>query len=167
MVSPKWLARKRSFAGISSVIVWKPLPADRPSIVACDPYSEGWTMTKMVLDVGNCGPDHAAIKRLIETAFDARVLQTHGPDDTLKALTANAVALVLVNRKLDQDYSDGLDIIKMIKSRPEYSQLPVMMITNYLDHQKLSVAAGGIYGFGKLEFQSPETHEKLKVILGA
>jgi CheY-like chemotaxis protein len=124
-------------------------------------------MTKLVLDVGNCGPDHSAIKRLIETAFDAKVLQTHGPDDTLKALTANTFALVLVNRKLDQDYSDGLDIIKMIKARPEYAQLPVMMITNYPDHQKLSVEAGGIYGFGKLEFQSPETHEKLKVILAA
>ena len=86
-------------------------------------------MPKLVLDVGNCGPDHSAIKRLIEKGFDAQVLQAHGAADTVALLMAHKIDLVLVNRKLDQDYTDGLDIIKMIKARPEFSALPIMMIT--------------------------------------
>lgn len=124
-------------------------------------------MPKLVLDVGNCGPDHSSIKRLIEKGFDAQVLQAHGAEDTLAMLKAHSISLVLVNRKLDQDYSDGLDIIKLIKSRPEFEALPVMMITNYPDHQQLAVDAGATYGFGKLQFNTPETHEKLQAVLGA
>jgi len=71
-------------------------------------------MTKRVLDVGNCVPDHGAIRAAITRDFDAEVRQAHGPDDTLAALHADHFDLVLVNRKLDQDYSDGLEIIKQI-----------------------------------------------------
>jgi CheY-like chemotaxis protein len=129
--------------------------------------TEDDTMPKLVLDVGNCGPDHSAIKRLIEKGFDAQVLQSHGAEDTVALLLAHKIDLVLVNRKLDQDYTDGLDIIKMIKARPEFSALPVMMITNYPDHQQLAVEAGALYGFGKLQFNAPETREKLHTVLGA
>jgi CheY-like chemotaxis protein len=122
-------------------------------------------MPKLVLDVGNCGPDHSAIKRLIEKSFAAQVLQAHGPDDTVAMLKAHKIDLVLVNRKLDQDYSDGLDIIKWIKSQPEFASLPVMMITNYDEHQQLAVQAGAVYGFGKLQFNTPETHAKLQAVL--
>lgn len=122
---------------------------------------------KLVLDVGNCGPDHVAIKRLIEPRFGAQVLQSHGADDTLALLAKHQFDLVLVNRKLDQDYSDGLEIIKQIKSRPEFTSLPVMMITNYPEHQELAVAAGATYGFGKLQFNATETLDKLKAVLGA
>ena len=40
-------------------------------------------MSKRVLDVGNCVPDHAAIRSLLERTFRAEVAQTHGPEDTL------------------------------------------------------------------------------------
>ncbi len=124
-------------------------------------------MTKLVLDVGNCGPDHASIKRLLEGGFKAKVLQAHGPQDTLAMLLAHKVDLVLVNRKLDQDYSDGIEIIKMIKAKPEFASLPVMMITNYAEHQQLAMDAGALPGFGKLQFNAPETREKLQSVLGA
>jgi len=65
-------------------------------------------MAKRVLDVGNCVPDHAAIRTMLEQTFGAEVLQTDGPDDTLALLRREPVNLVLVNRKLDHDYSDGL-----------------------------------------------------------
>jgi len=123
-------------------------------------------MKKRVLDVGNCGPDHGSIRAAIARSFDAEVRQTHGPDDTLAALRSEKFDLVLVNRKLDQDYSDGLEIIKQIKADPQLNSVPVMLITNYAEHQATAVAEGAEYGFGKLELAAPATLEKLARFLG-
>lgn len=118
-------------------------------------------MSKLVLDVGNCGPDHWAIRSLVENNFDAKVVQSHGLIDTLRLLRERNFDLVLVNRKLDQDYSDGLEIIRQIKAEADLQHVPTMLITNYADHQQLAVAHGALYGFGKLELDRPETLEKL------
>ena len=118
-------------------------------------------MGKRVLDVGNCVPDHAAIRSLLERTFGAEVVQTHGPEDTLAELQAREFDLVLVNRKLDQDYSDGLDIIKTIKGDAVLANTPVMLITNYEDHQAAAGAVGAVPGFGKLSLTSPQTLERL------
>jgi hypothetical protein len=67
-------------------------------------------MSKRVLDVGNCVPDHAAIRNMLTSTFDVKVLQTHGPEDTLALLHREPIDLVVINRKLDQDYSDGIEI---------------------------------------------------------
>lgn len=122
-------------------------------------------MGKRVLDVGNCVPDHAAIRRLLESSFGAEVVQAHGADDTLRILSAEKFDLVLVNRKLDQDYSDGLAIIERIKADPKLAGVPCMLVTNYADQQEAAVAAGAEYGFGKKELQSSATREKLARIL--
>lgn len=118
-------------------------------------------MAKRVLDVGNCVPDHAAIRSLLERTFGAEVVQTHGPDDTLAELKDGQFDLVLVNRKLDQDYSDGLDILKSIKADAALAKTPVMLITNYEDHQSAAVAVGAEPGFGKLSLNTPQTLERL------
>jgi len=123
-------------------------------------------MTKCVLDVGNCVPDHASIRSLIENNFDAKVIQAHGAEDALSALRTDTIDLVLVNRKLDHDYTDGLDIIKQIKADATLAATPCLLITNYADQQELAVQAGAEMGFGKLEFGKPETRERLKAILG-
>jgi len=73
---------------------------------------------------------------------------------------------VLVNRKLDCDYSDGVDVIRQIKADPELAEIPVMLITNYAEHQEAAVAIGALRGFGKLEYGKPETLERLQPILG-
>ena len=122
-------------------------------------------MSKRVLDVGNCVPDHSAIRNMLERNFNADVLQTHGPADTLALLRKEPVDLVLVNRKLDQDYSDGLDIIKSIKADPKLAKLPCMIVSNYPDQQQVAVAAGAEYGFGKKEMQAPATQERLAKFL--
>lgn len=122
-------------------------------------------MTKQVLDVGNCGPDFSSIHSFLTNRFDCEVKQCHGPDDTLNALRSGEVALVLVNRKLDRDYSDGIEIIKQIKSDPELKDVPVMLITNFAEHQDAAVEAGAERGFGKLEYDKPETVERLKPFL--
>jgi CheY-like chemotaxis protein len=123
-------------------------------------------MTKRVLDVGNCVPDHAAIRKLIEAAFDAQVVQAHSADDALTELRQGQIDLVLVNRKLDRDCSDGLDIIRQIKQDPELAATPCMLITNYAEHQESAVQAGAELGFGKLELAKPQTHEQLAKFLG-
>jgi CheY-like chemotaxis protein len=122
-------------------------------------------MAKRVLDVGNCEPDHASIKRLMGR-FGAEVVQAHGATDALAALREGEFALVVVNRKLDMDYSDGIDVIRQIKADPALARVPVMLVTNYADHQDAAVAIGAERGFGKLEFDKPETIERLESVLG-
>lgn len=122
-------------------------------------------MVKRVVDCGNCGPDHAAIRKLVQGNFDAVVEQTHGADDTLNRLRKGEVALLLVNRKLDQDYSDGMEVIRQVKSDPELADVPTMLVTNYDEHQEAALALGAVRGFGKLSLSHPDTIEKLKPYL--
>ena len=120
---------------------------------------------KRVLDIGSCPPDHMAIRSLIEGAFDASVTQTQSLKDTLALLGTTEFHLVLVNRRLDGDGSDGLAVIERIKSLPELSSPPVMMITNLAEHQTLAVKAGAELGFGKRELGDPATMKKLAPFL--
>lgn len=122
-------------------------------------------MTKIVLDVGNCAPDFASMRNLIESNYDARLEQAHGPDDTLERLRRGGVDLVLINRKLDRDYSDGIEIIKQIKADERLAGIPVMLITNYADQQDAAEKLGACRGFGKLEYAKAATRDKLSRIL--
>ena len=72
---------------------------------------------------------------------------------------------MLVNRKLDIDYSDGLEVIERIKQDPQLRSLPVMMITNFAEHQQQAVQAGAVEGFGKQSLRAPETLQKLEPFL--
>lgn len=124
-------------------------------------------MTKRVLDVGNCDPDHAAIRRLLEREFTAEVVRAQQGSDAIEQLRSRPFDLVLINRKLDIDYTDGIDILKQLKADDELSSVPVMLVTNFPEHQQAAVAAGARYGFGKLELASPATRERLAEVLGA
>jgi len=122
-------------------------------------------MPKRVLDIGNCGPDHGAISHFLGKAFQAEVIQADGASDGLAILRSEPIDLVLVNRKLDMDYSDGLEIIQQIKADAKLAKLPCMLITNYPDQQQVAVASGAEYGFGKKELHTPETHARLAKFL--
>ncbi len=122
-------------------------------------------MTKQVLDVGNCGPDFSSIHGFLTSRFECKVVQCHGLDDTLDALRKGEYALVLINRKLDRDYTDGIEIVKQMKSDPELKDVPVMLITNFTEHQDTAVEAGAERGFGKLDFDKPETVERVRPFL--
>lgn len=122
-------------------------------------------MKKTVLDVGNCSPDHSAIKRMLTSLYDVEVLQADQLSDTQQILASQDVDLILINRKLDIDYSDGMDILKSLKSGETTRHIPVMLVTNYPEHQQAAVEAGGVYGFGKLELNSPQTRERLGLYL--
>ncbi len=121
--------------------------------------------TRTVLDVGNCGPDHAAIKRMLLANFDVTVLQCHAATDTLQTLRSRTVDLILINRKLDQDYSDGVEILKLLKADSEMQAIPVMLVTNLQEYQTAAIELGAAPGFGKLSLNSPETQKRLAAIL--
>jgi len=120
---------------------------------------------KIVLDVGNCGPDHSAISSMLRKHFDVDLLKADQLADALAALERQSVDLILINRKLDIDYSDGMDILRVIKQSEAFRDIPVMLITNYADHQQQAIANGAVLGFGKLELNAPETLHRLRAIL--
>jgi CheY-like chemotaxis protein len=122
-------------------------------------------MAKRVLDVGQCGFDHGAIRRLIESQFAAEVVQAHRLDDAIQRLRSEPFDLVLVNRKLDADYSDGLDVLRTIKADAALASTPVMLVSNYAEAQQAAVAVGAEPGFGKSELNQPATREKLRAFL--
>ena len=121
-------------------------------------------MVKRVLDVGNCAADHAAIRSLIERGFDATVTRAHGEHDSLAVLRSERFDLVLVNRLLDRG-GEGMQVISRIKNDPDLARVPVMLVTDYPEHQRAAVEAGAEHGFGKSELQTPQTREKLKRLL--
>jgi CheY-like chemotaxis protein len=118
-------------------------------------------MAKRVLDVGNCVPDHTAIRTMLERNFSAEVVRVHGPVDTFEELRKGKFDLVVINRKLDQDYSDGMEILQAIKADPALSSTPVMIITNYPEYEAAAVSAGAEPGFGKKSLYDEQTRARL------
>lgn len=120
-----------------------------------------------VLDVGNCPPDYAAIKNMLESRFEVTVSQAHGAADALDALRSDSYDLVLINRKLDRDYSDGTEVLQQIKADAVLGKVPVMIVTNYAEHQQSAIQLGAVEGFGKLSLADPQTISRLAVYLQA
>lgn len=121
---------------------------------------------KKVLDVGNCDPDHASISAFLSSNFDVQMGRAKLPADAMSQLKSGPWDLVVINRKLDEDYTDGLEIIKQMKADPDTKDVPVMLISNLAEHQDVAVAAGALRGFGKLEYGKPETVERVREVLG-
>ncbi|MFN0053349.1 MAG: two-component system response regulator [Planctomycetales bacterium] len=122
-------------------------------------------MPKQVLDVGQCRPDHAAIRRLLESRFACRVTQADHLEGALRQLRGTAFDLVLINRLLDGDGSDGLEVLRAIKADPALASVSVMLVTNYPEYQEQAVADGALPGFGKAALNAPETIQRLAAIL--
>lgn len=118
-------------------------------------------MPKRVLDVGNCASDHRAIAAMLTTHFDVEVERAHQWEDAAEQLRARPFDLVLVNRRLNSDRSDGVRVITQLKQDPALSNLPVMLVSNFPEHQRRAVQAGAVEGFGKQSLKAPETLEKL------
>lgn len=122
-------------------------------------------MPKRVLDIGNCVPDHRAIAMLIASHFDAQVVAADHWQDAQQQLREQTFDLILVNRKLDIDYSDGIEVIRQLKADTNLSAIPVMLITNFAEHQQQAIQEGAVEGFGKQSLRDPATREKLAAFL--
>ena len=81
-------------------------------------------------------------------------------------LREKKIDLVTVNRKLDRDYTDGIEVVKAIKADPEVGSVPVMLVTNYEEHQETAMQEGCVRGFGKLEIGDDSTRQLLEPFLG-
>ena len=122
-------------------------------------------MSKRVLNVGQCDPDHASISSFLTRHFNVEIGRTHKLDDTLEELQKQDYDLVLINRKLDIDYTDGTLILDTLKEHADYKDIPVMIVSNFADAQEAAVDQGATYGFGKAEYDQPEVVERLEKLL--
>ena len=120
---------------------------------------------KRVLSVGQCGPDHSSISRFLSERFDVEIDTADLAAEALDKLRESHFDLVLINRKLDGDGSDGLEILTQIKADPDLKDVPVMLVSNFSEAQQSAVAAGAEYGFGKAELSAPEAAARVARIL--
>jgi CheY-like chemotaxis protein len=122
-------------------------------------------MKKIVMDVGNCRGDHALIAMMLRSHFDVDAIRAADADEALDALETSPIDLVLVNRVLDDDRSEGIALVRRLKAAPKWAHIPVMLISNYPEAQETAVAAGAEKGFGKDDLESPETVRLLSAFL--
>jgi len=123
------------------------------------------TQTKpRVLDAGNCDPDHAAIRRLL-SRFDVDLDRVMFVDEALANLAEHRYDLVLVNRLIFADGSDGLPLIERMKADPKLHDVPVMMVSDFDEAQNRAMAAGARRGFGKAALDDPKTFDLLRPYL--
>lgn len=116
---------------------------------------------KKVLSVGQCGPDHSALKYYFENNFDCQLTRIDSTEEALVELEKSSYDLVLVNRKLDIDYSDGTILIIEMQKKTNLRQIPVMLISNYEEYQKEAIQLGAVPGIGKLEYGKESAFEKI------
>ncbi len=124
-------------------------------------------LQKKILDVGNCGPDHHRFSQFVREHFGATVTPVDDLEQALTALENDSFDLIVVNRLLDRDGSEGLVVIESLKSNADYASIPTMMVTNFPEHQTTAQAAGAVPGFGKATLNTPETLEQLRIYLDA
>jgi len=118
-------------------------------------------MSKRVLSVGNCSSDHAMLVRTIRKHFDAEVARASGQQDALQTLHGGRFDLVLVNRKLMGDGSQGIELVRRIKSDPQMASTPVMLLSDYPLYQETAIAEGAEPGLGKSQLADPAALERL------
>lgn len=123
--------------------------------------------TKRVLDVGNCDPDHGKIVGMLTRNFDVQTDRVMFVDEALKALSGTHYDLVLVNRRIFADDSDGGELIRRMKASEALVRTPVMLVSNFPDAQAKAVAEGAVPGFGKAAIDQPATIEMLAGYLKA
>lgn len=114
-----------------------------------------------VLDVGNCNPDHHKIRMMLERHFDVSIDRVMFVDEALDRMRRTRYDLVLVNRLIFEDQSEGIDLLRRVKGDASVLKAPIMLVSNYADAQAAAVAEGAVSGFGKDKLFANETIERL------
>ena len=102
-----------------------------------------------LLDVGNCDFDHGKMRAMLEGSFDVEIERVMFVPEAIELLRRTHYDLVLVNRRIFADDSDGGALIRHMKTDPEMSGIPVMLVSNFPEAQERAVADGARRGFGK------------------
>jgi CheY-like chemotaxis protein len=119
-------------------------------------HSKAW-----VLDVGNCQPDHSSIRNMLEKNFDVSLDRVMFVDEAVEKMRSRKYDLVLVNRLIFDDSSEGIDLLHRAKTDPALADAPIMMLSNYKEAQAAATAAGAEPGFGKAALGEPTVVELL------
>jgi CheY-like chemotaxis protein len=118
-----------------------------------------------VLSVGHCTLDHDMLSSMVSGNFDADVDRAHNVDEALQAMQRQRYDVVLVNRLIDEDGREGIELIRRARQSPELASVPVMMVSNYPAAHQQAVAAGGVRGFGKGDLQNDTPRVRLAAYL--
>ena len=90
------------------------------------------------------------LRTMLEQNFDVDIDRVMFVEEALEKMHAARYDLVLVNRLIFEDGSDGSDLLRKAKADPSIASTPIMMISNYANAQAASRALGGQPGFGKM-----------------
>jgi CheY-like chemotaxis protein len=123
-------------------------------------------MSKTVLSVGQCVPDESSLKRFLKANFDVQITTADTAAEAIDRLRQQKYDLVLINRKLDADYTDGTEILRTIKADVALRDTPVMIVSNYPEYQDAAVQLEAEYGFGKAELGRSDVIVRLDPFLG-
>jgi hypothetical protein len=131
--------------------------------------SDSVALSGRVVDIGQCDPDHASIRRLAES-LGLTVVRAYTAADARRLVAEPGVVLALVNRIFDADGASGLDCIQELVALSKTATFPnprmkVMLVSNYPEYQAQAVALGALQGFGKAALREPETAEVLRKAL--
>ena len=118
-----------------------------------------------ILIVGQCDYDFQQIGFTISQTYDVEIHRADLFDDAIQSALEQSYALILINRIIDRDQSEGMAILDELKSNPRTDRIPVMIISNYQEAQDVAVAAGASPGFGKAALDTPRTFELLSEFL--
>jgi len=110
-------------------------------------------MFRRVLAGGNCHSDHSSIARPLGEQFGAEFDRTGGRGDALERLRTGNFDLVLINRKLVGDGSEGLALIRRVKSDPQLAATPVMLLSYHVRYQEATISHRAEPGFGASEME--------------
>lgn len=124
------------------------------------------TTKARVLDVGNCDPDHGMIRKMLMENFDLELDRVMFVDEAVDRMKEKTYALVLFNRLIFADGSEGIELVHRAKANG-MTNTPLMMVSNFDDAQEACVTIGGVRGFGKKAIFEPETMEQLSQYLPA
>lgn len=122
-------------------------------------------MSQTVLSVGQCVPDEAALEQFLRANFTVHIVTADTTPEAMNLLRSTSYDLVLINRKLDADYTDGTDLLRLIKSDEALQATPVMIVSNYPEYQDAAVQMGAVYGFGKAELGRSDVIARLEPFL--
>jgi len=118
-----------------------------------------------VLDVGQCDLDHSNITRMLKDNFEVAVDRAKSAEQVFYMVGFYDYDLVLINRIFDQDGSEGLELLRQMRSSDALRDTPAMLVSNHAEAQDAAVEAGALLGFGKAELANPETIQRLRACL--
>ena len=117
-------------------------------------------MQKLLI-VGQCDFDYQRISFVLSKIFELEIYRADSFDDAIQSALEQPYALILINRIMDLDRSEGIAILHELKSIPQTENIPVMIISDYQETQDSAVAAGASPGFGKAALDTEQTFELL------